>query len=221
MNVVLFGPPGSGKGTQAKFIVDRYGIPQISTGDMLRAAVKAQTPLGIMAKSVMDAGGLISDDIVLGLVKERISQHDCASGFILDGFPRTIPQADALISLLSGFDKKINFVISLDVDSHELIDRLSGRRTCPACGKGFHTIFDKPQQEGVCDSCQASLVQRDDDSESTVVNRLKVYEEQTSALKLYFNNLGILYSISGSGSIADIQGKISSIIDAGGVGDHS
>ena len=222
MNVVLFGPPGSGKGTQAQFIVERYGIPQISTGDMLRAAVKAKTPLGEKAKSIMDAGGLVSDDIVLGLVNERVSLKDCESGFILDGFPRTIPQADALVSLLDGLGKKIDFVISLDVDTHELIDRLSGRRTCPACGKGFHVIFDKPEQEGICDSCGASLVQRDDDSEHTVINRLKVYEEQTSSLKVYFKDMGILFSVSGSGSIGDIQANICSIIAFnGGVGDRS
>jgi adenylate kinase len=221
VNVILFGPPGSGKGTQAKFIVERYGIPQISTGDMLRAAVKARTPLGNLAKSIMDAGGLVSDEIVLGLVKERVSQKDIASGFILDGFPRTIPQADALISLLDGIGKKIDFVISLDVNNQELISRLSGRRTCPACGKGFHVIYDKPKREEVCDSCGTLLVQRDDDSENTVISRLKVYEEQTSPLKLYFKDLGILYSVSGSGSISDIQSQIRSIIDAGGFGDHS
>jgi len=221
VNIVLFGPPGSGKGTQAQFIVEKYRIPQISTGEMLRAAVKAKTPLGTMAKSIMDAGGLVSDDIVLGLVKERVAQPDCLSGFILDGFPRTIPQADALVALLDGIGKKINFVISLEVDSQELVDRLSGRRTCPACGKGFHVLYDKPKQEGVCDSCGTSLVQRDDDSERTVINRLKVYEEQTSSLKSYFKDLGLLFSVSGSGSIGEIQAQINSIIDAGGVGDRS
>lgn len=221
MNVVLFGPPGSGKGTQAQFIVERYCIPQISTGDMLRAAVKAKTPLGDMAKSIMDAGGLVSDDIVLGLVKERVSRDDCVSGFILDGFPRTIPQADALISLLDGIGKKIDVVISLDVDNQELINRLSGRRTCPSCGKGYHIIFDKPAQEGICDSCGSSLVQRDDDSEQTVINRLNVYEQQTSSLKSYFKDLGLLHSVSGSGSISDIQTQIYTIIDKGGIGDRS
>jgi adenylate kinase len=221
VNVVLFGPPGSGKGTQAQFIVESYGIPQISTGDMLRSAVKAKTPLGNAAKSVMDAGGLVSDDIVLGLVKERVSQEDCTSGFILDGFPRTIPQADALISLLDEIGKKIDLVISLDVDNKELINRLSGRRTCPACGKGFHIIYDKPVREGLCNNCGTLLVQRDDDSENTVINRLSVYDLQTSALKSYFKDLGILYSVSGSGSISDIQSQIAAIIDAGGVGDRS
>ncbi|MDD2273859.1 MAG: adenylate kinase [Desulfuromonadaceae bacterium] len=216
MNVVLFGPPGSGKGTQAHFIVERYGIPQISTGDMLRSAVKAKTELGVMAKSVMDAGGLVSDDIVLGLVKERVSQADCTSGFILDGFPRTIPQADSLIALLVEIDKKIDFVISLDVDNSELINRLSGRRTCPSCGKGYHVLYDKPKCEGVCDSCGTVLVQRDDDSEQTVISRLAVYDNQTSALKAYFNDLGVLHSISGTGLIGDIQQQIASILDAGG-----
>lgn len=215
MNIVLFGPPGSGKGTQAQFIVERFGIPQVSTGDMLRAAVRAKSPLGNMAKSIMDAGGLVSDDIVLGLVKERVSQEDCASGFILDGFPRTIPQADSLMSLLDKIGKKIDAVISLEVDNQELIARLSGRRTCPSCGKGFHVVYDKPVKEGVCDSCGATLVQRDDDSEQTVVNRLKVYEQQTSSLKSYFKDLGLLYSVSGSGSISDIQSKVCAIIDKG------
>ncbi len=221
MNVVLFGPPGSGKGTQAQFIVGKYGIPQISTGDMLRSAVKAKTSLGDVAKAIMDAGGLVSDEIVLGLVKERVSREDCVSGFILDGFPRTIPQADELISLLDSIGKKIDVVIALEVDSHELIVRLSGRRTCPACGRGFHVLFDKPDREGVCNSCGTLLVQRDDDSEITVKNRLKVYGDQTSSLKSYFSDLGLLCNVSGSGSISDIQTRISRIIDAGGIGDNS
>lgn len=221
MNIVLFGPPGSGKGTQAQFIVERYGIPQISTGVMLRTAVKNNTPLGSMAKSIMDAGGLVSDEIVLDLVKERVSQEDCSSGFILDGFPRTIPQADALIALLNCMGKKIDFVISLDVARHELINRLSGRRTCPSCGRGFHVTYDMPVRDGVCDSCGSQLIQRDDDSESTVKKRLEVYEDQTASLKSYFTDLGLLHSVSGSDSIGDIQLRIGAIIDSGGVGDHT
>lgn len=221
MNIILFGPPGSGKGTQAQFIVEKYAIPQISTGDMLRAAVKAQTPLGVMAKSVMDKGGLISDDIVLGLVKERVSQADCISGFILDGFPRTIPQADSLMELLGNVGKKIDYVISLEVENSELISRLSGRRACSSCGKGYHVVYDKPSHEGICDVCGSALIQRDDDSELTVVNRLKVYDEQTSSLKAYFKNLGLFYSVPGVGSISDIQSKICSIMETGATGDHS
>lgn len=220
MNVVLFGPPGSGKGTQAQFIVEKYGIPQISTGDMLRSAVKANSPLGVVAKSIMESGGLVSDEIVLQLVQERISGIDCKNGFILDGFPRTIHQADCLIKLLADVGKRIDFVISLEVDSQELVLRLSGRRTCPSCGKGFHVLYNRPQQEGLCSGCGTRLVQREDDSEPTVKNRLKVYEQQTSALKLYFSNMGILHSVSGSGSIDRIQLQISSVLDTGGIGDH-
>lgn len=216
MNVVLFGPPGSGKGTQAQFIIDRYGLPHISTGDMLRSAVKAKTPLGVLAKSIMDAGGLVSDDIVLGLVNERISADDCKVGYILDGFPRTISQADSLNILLHRVGKKIDVVISLDVENSELISRLSGRRTCPSCGKGFHVIYDQPVVEGICDFCKTGLIQRDDDSEVTVINRLKVYNDQTSALKSYFADLGVLHSVSGTGAISDIQTRISEILDAGG-----
>ena len=221
MNIVLFGPPGSGKGTQAKFIIDRYRIPQISTGEMLRAAVKAETPLGNLAKTIMDSGGLVSDEIVLGLVKERISQEDCAGGFILDGFPRTVLQADTLLAFLCQVEQSIDFVISLEVASSVLIERLSGRRTCSVCSRGFHLIYDKPAVQSICDSCGSPLIQRDDDSEQTVVNRLKVYDTQTSALKSYFETMGILHSVPGTGSIADIQKRIAEILVTGGKGDHS
>jgi len=221
VNIVLFGPPGSGKGTQAHFIVEKYRIPQISTGDMLRSAVKAKSALGVMAKSVMDSGALVPDEIVLGLVKERVTQKDCVTGFILDGFPRTISQADSLLALLGEMGKKIDYVISLDVDRQELINRLSGRRTCSSCGKGFNVIYDKPKRDGICDSCGADLIQRDDDTESTVIKRLKVYEDQTAALKIYFNDLGLLHSVLGSGPISEIQLQISSIIESGGLGDNS
>jgi len=221
VNIVLFGPPGSGKGTQSKFIVEKFSIPQISTGDMLREAVRLETQLGLAAKAIMDSGGLVSDEIVLGLVAERITREDCLSGFVLDGFPRTIPQADALNALLSEIGKKIDFVISLFVDNEELIKRISGRRTCPACGKCYHVEYDTPQIEGLCDVCGTLLVQRVDDSELTVVNRLKVYDDQTSALKSYFSDLGVLYSICGTGPISEIQACISEIIETGGIGDHS
>lgn len=219
MNIVLFGPPGSGKGTQAQFIVERFSIPQISTGDMLRSAVKVGSPLGLLAKSIMDAGGLVSDEVVLGLVKERVAKDDCSQGFVLDGFPRTIPQADSLISLLDAAGKKIEYVISLDVERQEIINRLSGRRTCPACGKGYHVLYNKPTLDGACDACGANLVQRDDDSEQTVINRIDVYEKQTAALKKYFQDLGLLSCISGSGSIADIQSEILMILSSGGSSD--
>lgn len=220
MNLILFGPPGAGKGTQAQFIVERYRIPQISTGDMLRSAVKAQTALGLKAKAVMDSGGLVSDELVLGLVKERISEKDCLSGFILDGFPRTIPQADALMGLLGDISKSIEHVISLDLDNAEVIKRLSGRRTCSACGKGYHVVFEPPRVSGTCDVCGSVLIQRDDDSEQTVKNRLDVYDLQTAPLKAYYESRGLLRHICGSAPIMDVQKQICSFID-GGVGDHS
>jgi adenylate kinase len=169
----------------------------------------------------MESGSLVSDEIVLGLVEERVSNVDCANGFILDGFPRTIPQADSLFALLSGIGKKIDFVISLDVDNNELIGRLSGRRTCSACGKGFHLLYNQPKRDGFCDVCNSELVQRKDDAEETVVNRLNVYESQTSSLKSYYGDLGLLYCVSGTGSIADITSRVTEILDLGGIGDHS
>lgn len=208
MNLILFGPPGAGKGTQATFIVEKCGIPQVSTGDMLRAAVKAQTPLGLAAKAIMDAGQLVSDEIVLGLVRERLSQPDCMGGFILDGFPRTLIQAEALMVLLSEIGKSVDHVISLDVNNGEIVQRLSGRRTCSTCGKGYHVLYDPSQHDGVCDACGGSLMQRADDSEQTVLNRLSVYESQTAPVKSFFESKGLLRHIVGSGSIQEIQAQI-------------
>jgi len=213
MNLILFGPPGAGKGTQAQFIVDRYGIPQISTGDMLRAAVKARTELGNKAKMIMDSGGLVSDDLVLGIVRERLAQPDCERGFILDGFPRTIPQADSLRSVLAVIKKKIDHVISLEVEYAEIIQRLSGRRACSACGKGYHVTYDPPKIADVCDCCGGALKQRDDDQEVTVRNRLKVYDQQTAPLKEYYKQAGLLRHINGSGVIRDIQQQISELLE--------
>lgn len=212
MNLVLFGPPGAGKGTQAKFLVDSFNIPQISTGDMLRAAVKEHTPLGLIAKQIMESGGLVPDEVVLGIVRERIVLADCHNGFVLDGFPRTIPQADALVPMLSALNKQIDHVISLDVDCFEIIQRLSGRRTCPSCGKGYHVINDPPKLEGICDSCHAPLIQREDDREETVKNRLAVYEQQTAPLKAYYEKAGLLRHIDGSGTIQDIQHQIKEVL---------
>lgn len=219
MNLVLFGPPGAGKGTQAQFIVERFKVPQISTGDMLRAAVKAGSDLGVKTKSIMDSGGLVSDDIVLALVKERLSLDDCKTGFVLDGFPRTLAQAEGLMHVLGSIGKAIDHVISLEVDNVEIINRLSGRRTCSGCGKGYHVLFDAPKVSSVCDLCGSSLVQRADDNELTVKNRLEVYEQQTEPLKAYYESKGLLRHIAGFGSIKDIQDEIGSCI--GGVGDHS
>jgi adenylate kinase len=213
MNLILFGPPGAGKGTQAQFIVSRYGVPQISTGDILRAAVKAQTALGLKAKSIMDAGGLVPDDVVLGIVRDRLSCADCENGFVLDGFPRTIPQADALNVILAGLNKSVEHVISLELDNAEIVQRLSGRRTCSVCGKGFHVINAPSKVEGVCDYCGGTLLQRVDDSEETVNKRLEVYFQQTSPLKTYYSLSGLLRKVDGSGAIDQIQQQISTILE--------
>jgi adenylate kinase len=219
MNLVLFGPPGAGKGTQAQFIVACFKIPQISTGDMLRVAVKEQTPLGLVAKQIMESGGLVPDEVVLGIVRERIVLSDCDNGFVLDGFPRTIPQADALNSILCGLNKKIDHVISLDLDRAEIVRRLSGRRTCSSCGKGYHVINDPPKLEERCDSCHAELIQREDDREEIVIKRLAVYDRQTAPLKAYYEQAGLLRHIDGSGSIQDIQFQIKEVLERQ-TGDH-
>ena len=208
MNLILFGPPGAGKGTQAQFLVETFGIPQISTGDMLRAAVKEKTPLGLKAQEIMQQGGLVSDEIVLGIVEERLAKEDCAKGFILDGFPRTIPQADSLALIMQRAEKLIEHVVSLEVDTDEIVMRLSGRRSCPSCGKGYHITYDPPKSAGVCDACSSELIQRDDDREETVRNRLTVYEQQTAPLKEYYKRFGLLRSVYGMGPISEVQQRI-------------
>ncbi|HEY8084928.1 MAG TPA: adenylate kinase [Methylophilaceae bacterium] len=183
MRLILLGAPGAGKGTQANYIKTRYGIPQISTGDMLRAAVKAGTALGLAAKQVMDAGGLVSDDIIIGLVKERIKDDDCKSGFLFDGFPRTIPQAEAMKQA----GVSIDYVVEIDVDDNEIIQRLSGRRVHPNSGRTYHIIFNPPTDEGRDDISGEKLIQRDDDKEETVKKRLEVYHSQTKPLVNYYS----------------------------------
>lgn len=182
MRIILLGAPGAGKGTQAQYICEKYSIPQISTGDMLRAAVKAGTPLGIEAKKVMDAGGLVSDDIIIGLVKERITESDCANGFLFDGFPRTIPQADAM----KDAGVAIDAVVEIDVADAEIIKRMAGRRVHPGSGRTYHVIFNPPANEGKDDVTGENLVQREDDKEETVRQRLDVYHEQTAPLINYY-----------------------------------
>jgi adenylate kinase len=183
MRLILLGAPGAGKGTQATFLKERFGIPQISTGDMLRAAVKAGTPMGLEAKKIMDAGGLVSDDIIIGLVKDRLNEPDCADGYLFDGFPRTIPQADALKSAGVALD----FVIEVDVPEEEIIERISGRRVHPGSGRVYHTRFNPPKVDGIDDVSGEPLVQRDDDLEETVRKRLTVYREQTRPLVEYYS----------------------------------
>jgi adenylate kinase len=212
MNLILLGPPGAGKGTQAKMLVDCYGIPQISTGDILRAAVKDETAMGLRAKSFMDAGGLVPDMVVVGIVRERLQQDDCRGGFILDGFPRTVPQADALEEALVALERPLDAVISLAVDVEALVERLTGRRTCRGCGAGYHISFAPPRVEGVCDACGGELVQRDDDREDTIRRRLEVYHEQTSPLIDYYRRTGLLTEIDGMLPMDDVQGAILSLL---------
>jgi len=184
MRLILLGAPGAGKGTQANFIKEKFNIPQISTGDMLRAAVKAGTPLGIEAKKVMDAGGLVSDDIIIGLVKDRLKQPDCANGYLFDGFPRTIPQADAMKEAGVGID----YVLEIDVPDEAIIERMSGRRVHQPSGRTYHIKYNPPKAEGKDDATGEALVQRDDDKEDTVKKRLSVYHDQTEVLVDYYNN---------------------------------
>jgi adenylate kinase len=197
-NLVLLGPPGAGKGTQAGRIVADYGIPHVSTGDILRAAVKSQTKMGLEAKRFMDAGELVPDSVVIGIVKDRLQEPDTARGFLMDGFPRTIPQAETLDEVLDGLDRAVTKVLVLLVDEDLLIRRLTGRRICRQCQAPFHVMFTPPKVEGVCDKCGGELYQRDDDSEATVRNRLEVYRKQTEPLIEYYDQAGLVARLDGS-----------------------
>lgn len=215
MNLILLGPPGAGKGTQAKMLTDRFSIPQISTGDILRAAVKEGTPMGLKAKGFMDAGGLVPDEVVVGIVSERLQKGDCARGFILDGFPRTTGQADALGDTLVVLNKELRAVISLEVDADALVERLTGRRTCRDCGRGYHVKFDPPREPGRCNVCGGELIQRADDQEETIRRRLEVYQEQTSPLVEYYRGQGVLTVIDGMQDMPAVQARILSTLQAG------
>ncbi len=206
MRVILLGAPGAGKGTQAKFIMEAFGIPQISTGDMLRAAVKAGTPLGVKVKDIMASGALVSDDIIIDLVKERIEQDDCKDGFLFDGFPRTIPQAEAL----SASGVPIDHVLEIAVDDEEIVARLSGRRVHEASGRVYHVEHNPPKTEGLDDETGEPLIQRPDDKEDTVRNRLKVYHDQTKPLVDYYKAVdGVTFAtVNGVGSLDDIKAKV-------------
>ena len=217
MKLILLGAPGAGKGTQAQFLTDHYGIPQISTGDMLRAAVKAGTELGKIAKEVMDTGGLVSDELIINLVKERIAQDDCTNGFLFDGFPRTIPQAQAL----KDAGVAIDAVVEIDVADAEIIQRMSGRRVHPGSGRTYHLVFNAPKQEGKDDVTGEDLVQRVDDKEDTVRQRLNVYHEQTAPLVDFYKSLiategpaaPAYHYIAGVGSVSDIKASVFSSLD--------
>ena len=208
MNLILLGPPGAGKGTQAQMIVERYRIPQISTGDILRNAVKESTPLGLKAKAFMDRGQLVPDEVVIGIIDERLRAPDCNPGFILDGFPRTIAQAEALQSILTKIGKSIDHVINMEVDPEELVNRLTGRRTCKNCGAMFHVLFHPPKGEGICDRCGGPLYQREDDKEETIRTRLREYQKQTAPLIEYYRQKNRLRSIQGMGGQDQIFERI-------------
>ncbi len=212
MNLILLGPPGAGKGTQAKMMVDYYRIPQISTGDILRANLKERTPLGLKAKEFMDKGLLVPDEVVIDIIQARIKEPDCRDGYILDGFPRTVAQAQALDKVLSAMNSGIDHVISIDVEKGELVKRLTGRRTCRQCGRGYHVIFDPPLNKNLCDKCQGELYQRDDDNEDTVRNRLEVYDAQTFPLIQYYKEKNLVRSIEGQGGIQQIFDRIVQVL---------
>jgi adenylate kinase len=213
MRLVLLGAPGAGKGTQAKKLIEKYRIPQISTGDILRKAVADGTPLGKEAKVIMDKGELVPDKIVLGLVQERVKQDDCKNGYILDGFPRNTAQAEALDKMLSDLRMPLDSALSVDVPKDDLMKRLTGRRTCKNCQQMYNVYFSPPKKEGACDKCGGQLFQRDDDKEATIKKRLEVYDAQTAPLIDYYKKKGILKSVMGIGSIDDIFKKVCNTLE--------
>jgi adenylate kinase len=213
VKMIFLGPPGSGKGTQAKMISEQLSIPQISTGDMLRAAVKEGTPMGLKAKELMDKGALVPDEVVVGIVRERLGKEDCGRGFILDGFPRTVAQADALQQTLMDLGKTLDRVISLVVDGEAVVERIAGRRTCRDCGKMYHVKFDPPRSDGRCDVCGGELFLRDDDREETVRKRLDVYQAQTAPLIDYYRDKGLLEEVDGMQEIGQVQKQILAALD--------
>ncbi len=213
MRIVLLGAPGSGKGTQGKRLMAHYGIPQISTGDLLRAAVQAASPLGLRAKAAMDAGELVSDDIVLGMIEERLAESDAGNGFILDGFPRNLVQAEALDSLLQRLGQPLDTALLIDVGNDLLLKRLTGRRTCAGCGQMYNIYFQPAASDGRCDACGGVLEQRGDDNEETIANRLKIYDQQTRPLIGYYRNQGRLVEVSGEGDVAQIFDRILTLLD--------
>ncbi len=213
MRLILLGPPGAGKGTQAKMLKEKFRIPQISTGDILRQAVKDNTDLGARAKTVMDAGQLVPDDVVIGLIKERIRQEDCKTGFILDGFPRNIAQAEKLSETLAEMSLIVDNVIDLEVDAEEVVERLTGRSTCSDCGDMFHEVSRSPKVTGICDSCGGKLEQRPDDNRETIQERLKVYEQSTAPLKEFYKKQGNLKTVEAKGSVEKIFSHVCEMIE--------
>ncbi len=212
MNIVLLGAPGAGKGTQAARMVERYGVPHISTGDIFRKAVADGTPLGLKAKEFMDSGQLVPDEVVIGIVVERLGERDAAEGFMLDGFPRTVAQADALDAALARSGRKLDAVILVDVPNDQLVERLTARRQCRDCGRIYNVLADPPDVEGVCDLCGGEVYQRDDDTVETVSNRLAVYDEQTAPLIEYYGDKGVLKPVDGTRSMGEVFAEIVAVL---------
>ncbi len=222
MKIIMLGAPGAGKGTQAKRIAEQYGIPHVSTGDIFRANIKEQTPLGMEAKSYMDRGELVPDELTVKILLDRVAKDDCKNGYVLDGYPRTIPQAEVLDKAIEetkdpsaiGADEKIDFAINVDVPDENIINRMSGRRACLKCGATYHIQYMPPKTEGICDKCQSELVIRDDDKPETVRNRLSVYHEQTAPLNDYYSNKGILRTVDGTKDVDEVFSDIKNILEA-------
>ena len=212
MRIVLVGPPGAGKGTQAQFIASHLSIPKISTGDIFRANVSGNTPLGQKAKEYMDRGDLVPDEVTIAMVRDRLAEEDAQEGFLLDGFPRNVPQAETLKKILSEMDRKLDLVLELVVDDDEVVRRLSGRRTCRKCGRIWHVAFDPPTKDGVCDVCSGELFQRDDDSEDTIRHRLDVYADQTSPLIGYYGDKGLLRGVDATGPVEDVTDRAINVL---------
>ena len=213
-NIILMGPPGAGKGTQAKLLISKYNLPHISTGDMFREAIKNKTPLGVIAAQYINDGHLVPDDVTIGLVKERLSQEDCANGYILDGFPRTIPQAEALTKLTKEIGREIDFVINIDTPKEMLVERIGGRRVCKVCGAPYHIVTRKPKVEGVCDVCGGELIQRKDDNEEALNTRLEIYVKDTKPILDYYDSLGLLKTYDGTIGAENLLREISKILEA-------
>lgn len=210
MNIIFLGAPGAGKGTQAEKVADALSIPTVSTGNIIREALSNGTEMGIKAKTYIEAGKLVPDDVVIGIIQERLAKDDCKAGFILDGFPRTIPQAEALEDM----GVKIDKVVDIEVPDDAIKERMSGRRVCPKCGSTYHLVTKKPQKEGICDRCGAELVQRKDDAPETVADRLSVYHEQTEPLKDFYNKRGTLAVVDGVGSVSEIAERVKTALEA-------
>ena len=214
MKIIMLGAPGAGKGTQAKTLADKYKIPHVSTGDIFRANIKNGTELGTKAKVYMDQGMLVPDELTCDLVVDRIKQDDCKDGYILDGFPRTIPQAECLDKALDALNDKIDFAVNVEVPDENIIRRMSGRRACLSCGRTYHIVYNPPKEEGICDECKKELVLRDDDKPETVEKRLKVYHEQTQPLIDYYRNKGVLAEVDGTRDMQEVFTAITDVLEA-------